>query len=158
MPPGRKGAVAFLSPQRSLNPLNQCHTNQGSLAISFRSDISIRPMHLFGHNRDHDYYFELLFAEEWNAQSIARCSTSHHGDVRAVPRANRISQLARNSIPCASSKTDAPLVSWPWRLWRSCAHAAASSGCTYCATLESYGWQLVPLPLTRSAAENCPGW
>src|SRR5262252_920490 len=27
-------------------------------------------MHLFGHNRDHDYYFELLFAEEWNANQL----------------------------------------------------------------------------------------
>src|ERR1700730_5814763 len=39
---------------------NKCHTNQGSLVINFRSGISIRPMHLFGHNFDHDYYFELL--------------------------------------------------------------------------------------------------
>ncbi len=68
-----------------------CSTNQGSLVISFKSDISIRPMHLFGRMRDHDYYFGLLFAEERNAQSISRCSTAHHGDVRAVPRANRIS-------------------------------------------------------------------
>jgi hypothetical protein len=29
-------------------------------------------MHLFGHNCDHDYYFELLVAEEWDAQSITR--------------------------------------------------------------------------------------
>ena len=35
---------------------------------------------------DHDYYFELLFSEEWNAQLITRCSTTHHRDVRAVPR------------------------------------------------------------------------
>ena len=65
--------------------------NQGSLVISFRSDISIRPMHLFGRKHDHDYYFELLFAEEWVARSIGRCSTAHHCDFRAVPRANRIS-------------------------------------------------------------------
>ena len=75
MPAGRKGAVAFLSPQRSLNSLNQCHTNQGSLVISFKSAISIRPMHLFGHNRDHDYYFRLLREEERDAQSITRCSS-----------------------------------------------------------------------------------
>src|SRR4029077_3100923 len=30
-----------------------CQTNQGSLVIRFRSE-SIRPMHLFGRNRDHD--------------------------------------------------------------------------------------------------------
>ncbi len=28
-------------------------------------------MHLFGHNLDHDYYFELLREEERAAQSIA---------------------------------------------------------------------------------------
>ena len=57
----------------------------------FQVKVSIRPMHLFDHNLDHDYYFELLREEEWNAQSIARCSTAHHGDFRAVPRANQIS-------------------------------------------------------------------
>ena len=61
--------------------------------------------------------------EERNAQSITRCSTAHHGDFRAVPRANRISELARNSVPGASSKTDEPLVSWPQRLWRYFARA-----------------------------------
>jgi hypothetical protein len=30
-------------------------------------------MHLFGHNRDHDYYFRLLREEERDAQSISRC-------------------------------------------------------------------------------------
>jgi len=95
------GCVKYFFPTR-LHPLGEerhfalvdgfalCSTNQGSLVISFKSDISIRPMHLFGRMRDHDYYFELLFAEERNAQSITRCSTAHHGDVRAVPRANRI--------------------------------------------------------------------
>jgi hypothetical protein len=48
-------------------------------------------MHLFGRKHDHDYYFELLFAEEWDAQSKCRCSTAHQGRIRAVPRANRIS-------------------------------------------------------------------
>jgi len=30
-------------------------------------------MHLFGHNRDHDYYSRLLREEERDAQSITRC-------------------------------------------------------------------------------------
>src|SRR5271154_441894 len=30
----------------------------GSL-VSFSGQDSVRPMHLFGRNRDHDYYFEL---------------------------------------------------------------------------------------------------
>ena len=34
---------------------NKCHTNQGSLVIVSGQEFSIRPMHLFGHNLDHDY-------------------------------------------------------------------------------------------------------
>ena len=45
-------------------------------------------MHLFGLNRDHDYYFELLSEQEQDTQSISRCSTAHHRDFRVVPRAN----------------------------------------------------------------------
>ena len=30
----------------------------------FQVRISVRPMYLFGHNFDHDYYFELLVEEE----------------------------------------------------------------------------------------------
>jgi hypothetical protein len=37
---------------------NTCHTNQDSLVISSGQN-SVRPMPLFGHNLDHDYYFEL---------------------------------------------------------------------------------------------------
>src|SRR5580700_12020497 len=51
---------------------------------SFQVRNSARPMHLFGHNVDHDYYFELPFEEERDTHSIARCSTSHHRDVRVV--------------------------------------------------------------------------
>jgi hypothetical protein len=53
-----------------------CQTNQGSLVIRFRSE-SIRPMHLFGHNFDHDYYFELLVYEERDASvnfSVFSCT------------------------------------------------------------------------------------
>ena len=54
---------------------------------------SLDPTHasLRSTTADHDYYFELLREEEWNAQSIARCSIAHHSDFRAVPRANRTS-------------------------------------------------------------------
>jgi hypothetical protein len=62
-------------------------------------------MHLFGHNLDHDYYFELPREGERDTQSISRCSTSHHGDFRAVPCANRIFSTARNPIPGATSST-----------------------------------------------------
>src|SRR5215469_4988273 len=52
---------------------------------------SLDPTHasLRSTTSDHDYYSELLREEEWNAQSICRCSTAHHSDIRAVPRANR---------------------------------------------------------------------
>src|SRR2546425_8249456 len=50
---------------------------KGSLVI-VSGQNSVRPMHLFGHNFDHDYYFELLCEEERAAQSISRCSTAHH--------------------------------------------------------------------------------
>ena len=53
-------------------------------------------MHLFAHNFDHDYYFELLGEEERAAQSITRCSTAHHRLFRAGPRANRTLPLVRN--------------------------------------------------------------
>ena len=40
------------------------------VVIRFRSESSIRPMHLFGRTRDHDYYFELLPREGQNPQSV----------------------------------------------------------------------------------------
>jgi hypothetical protein len=52
-------------------------------------------------------------------QSIARCFTAHHGDVRAVPRADRICLPARSPIPCASSSTAEWLACGPSRPWRS---------------------------------------
>ena len=46
-------------------------------------------MHLFGLTFDHDYYFELPREGERDTQSISRCFTSHHRDVRAFPRVNQ---------------------------------------------------------------------
>jgi len=43
------------------------------VVISFRSESSIRPMHLFGRTCDHDYYFELLPQEVQNAHSVSGC-------------------------------------------------------------------------------------
>jgi hypothetical protein len=56
-------------------------------------------MHFFGRDLDHDCWFELPRQQERDAQSIARCSTAHHGDFRAVPRADRIFSPARGPIP-----------------------------------------------------------
>ncbi len=68
---------------------------------NFRSDPCISSVS----HCDHDYYFELLREEERDAQSISRCSTAHHRDVRAVPRANRTFSAARSPISFASSNT-----------------------------------------------------
>src|SRR5580693_9336555 len=95
-------------------------------------------MHLFGRNGDHDYYFELLVIEEQDAQSITRCSTTHHRDFRVVPRANRTFSSARNPIPCATSNTDEPRASGPWRPWRSSFLAAWPGGNTCCAIPECF--------------------
>jgi len=78
-------------------------SNQGSLVIHSGQDSRSDPCISSVSNCDHDYYFELLGEEERDAQSITRCSTAHHGDFRAVPRANRTFAPARNPIPCASS-------------------------------------------------------
>src|ERR1039457_3900512 len=99
----------------------------------FQVRNSVRPMHLFGHTFDHDYYFELPREGERDTQSITRCSTAHHRLVRVVPRANRTFSPARNSIPCASSSTNELPVSAPWRPWRSSVLASSSGGHTYCA-------------------------
>jgi len=56
--------------------LNGCPTNLRLARNRFRSGISIRPMHLFGHNRDQDYYFRLLWEEERDSQSA--CSYNDH--------------------------------------------------------------------------------
>src|SRR5580700_5206264 len=84
----------------------------------FQVRNSVRPMHLFGHTFDHDYYFELPPEGERDTHSIARCFTSHHRDVRAFPRANRTFSTARNPIPCASSSTSAPPAFAPSPPWR----------------------------------------
>src|SRR5450755_1861341 len=102
----------------------------------FRSGNSVRPIHLFGHTFDHDYYFELLREEERDTQSITRCSTAHHEDFRVVPRANRTFSIARNPIPCATSSTGELPASAPWRPWRSCVRAVALGENTGCAILD----------------------
>ena len=72
----------------------------------FRSGTQSDPCISSVCNCDHDYYFELLGEEERDTQSISRCSTAHHRDVRAVPRANRTCSTADSPIPGASSSTD----------------------------------------------------
>jgi hypothetical protein len=110
-----------------------CHTNQGSLVIvsgqEFRSDPCISSIAtsimITSSNSSVN--------EEQDAQSISRCSTSHHGDVRAVPRANRTFLPARSPIPGATSSTGEWLVFVPSLPWRSSAPSASPGGNTYCA-------------------------
>src|ERR1700730_8934486 len=107
-------------------------------------------MHLFGHTLDHDYYFRLPREGERDTQSIARCSTAHHGDVRVVPRANRTCSTVRNPIPCASSSTSEPRVCVPSRPWRSSVPVAWPGENTYSAIPGHCAPRLGPLPLTRT--------
>src|ERR1035441_5082838 len=59
----------------------------------FQVRNSVRPMHLFGHNLDHDYYFRLPGEGERDTQSITRCSTAHHPDFRVVRSEEHTSEL-----------------------------------------------------------------
>src|ERR1039457_2903076 len=131
-----------------------CPSNQGSLAISIQVRNSVRPMHLFGHNVDHDYYFELPREGERDTQSITRCSTSHHRLFRAFPRANRTLSTAHNPIPCVASSKGEPPVCAPWRPWRFCVLAASSGGHTYSAIPGGSALSLAPLPLTGNATAS----
>src|SRR6202795_391232 len=121
-------------------------TNQGPLVIRFRSETQFDPCISSVCNCDHDYYFELLREEERDAQSITRCSTAHHGDFRAVPRANRTFSPARNPIPFATSNTDEPLVCGPWRPLRFSALFSSSGEDTCCATRARCAPSPAPLP------------
>src|ERR1035441_3227151 len=113
-------------------------------------------MHLFDHTFDHDFYFELPRKGERDTQSIARCFTSHHGDFRALPRANRTCSTARNPILSASSSTNEPRAFAPWRPWRFFALAAAPCDSTYSAIREGFARSLAPLPPTRNVTARCP--
>src|SRR5437870_2229802 len=81
-----------------------CRSNQGSLVIhsgpDTRSDLCISSVC----NCDHDYYFELHSVKRSGTPNqYARCFTAHHGDVRAVPRANRTCSTADSPTLDASS-------------------------------------------------------
>src|SRR5580693_8640758 len=134
--------------------MKQCQSNHGSLAISIQVRNSVRPMHLFGHNFDHDYYFELLREEERDTHSITRCSTSHHRLFRAFPRANRTLLTFQNPIPCASSSTSEPPASSPWPPWRFSVPAASSGGHSGCAIPGGCASSLAPLPPAGSATKS----
>jgi hypothetical protein len=71
--------------------------------------------------------------EERDAQSITRCSTAHHGDFRALPRANRTFSTAGNSIPYASSRTGERRAGGPLQPSQSSVPAAAPGVNIYCA-------------------------
>src|ERR1035437_977914 len=106
-------------------------TKARSQSVSVRN--SVRPIHLFDRNFDHDSYFELPCEGGAGCPIITSVITAHHGDVRALPRANRTSSSARSPIPCATSSTCAPPVSGPSPPWRSSVLAASPGGNTYSA-------------------------
>jgi hypothetical protein len=72
----------------------------------FQVRNSVRPMHLFGHTFDHDYYFELPREGERDTPSMARCFTSHHGDVQ-VATASSCSGDLRSGPPLATGSSSA---------------------------------------------------
>ena len=121
----------------------------------FQVRDSVRPMHLFGHTFDHDYYFELPREGERDTHSITRCFTSHHRDFRACPRTNRTFSTARNPIPSVASSTNEPPACAPWPPWRFSVLAASSDGHTYSAIPGGYARSLALLPLTGSATVSC---
>src|SRR5580692_7457560 len=129
-----------------------------SLVIVFRSGTRSDPCISSVSNCDHDYYFELPVKEERDAQSISRCSTAHHRDIRAVPRANRTWPTARNPIPCASSSTGGPPASGPSQPWRFSVLAASPSEDTCCATPACCAPSPGPLPPAKSASSNSLAW
>src|ERR1700694_65176 len=131
-----------------------CQSNPRLVRNRFQVRNSVRPMHLFGHNLDHDYYFELPREGERDAPSITRCLTAHHRDFRAVPRANRTFSTARNSIPCASSSKGEPPVFAPLPPWRFSVRAASSGGHTYSAIPQCCAPSLAPLPPAENVIES----
>src|ERR1019366_1844436 len=121
----------------------------------FQVRNSVRPMHLFGHTFDHDYYFELPREGERDTHSITRCFTAHHRDFRAFPRTNRTSSTARNPIPSVASSTNQPPAFAPWPPWRFSVLDASSGEHTYPAIPGGSAPSLALLPLTESATVSC---
>src|SRR5438477_6308542 len=68
-------------------------SNPGSLVIS-QVGNSVRPMHLSGRQRPIMITTSNSSVKRSGTPNqYARCSTAHHGDFRAVPRANRMRTL-----------------------------------------------------------------
>jgi hypothetical protein len=120
----------------------------------FQVGNSVRPMHLFGHSVDHDYYFELPREEGAGYPINYSMFDFTHRDIRVVPRANRTFSAARNPIPCASSSKGEPPVFAPWPPWRFSVPAASSGGHTCCAIPGGCAPLLAPLPPTGNAAKR----
>jgi len=98
-----------------------------NLSSGTQSDPTISPINI--DHIDHDYYFELPhLVRERGAQSMRRRFTSHHGRLRAAPRANRTVRIVDRSIPCATSRTDRHRACAPWPLSRCVVPDEALSG------------------------------
>src|SRR6516164_3992894 len=67
---------------------------------------------------------------ERDAQSNRRCSTSHHGAYRAVPRTNRTLMMANSHSHSATSNTNEPPCVFPSPPWQ-CFCADAWARCMY---------------------------
>jgi hypothetical protein len=84
--------------------------SSGKLRRPSRS-ASVRPRHLFDQYFDRDYFFKLPFRER-DAQSSARCSTSHHVRFRTLPRTNRTLPTANTHIHSHSLAISTDILVW----------------------------------------------
>jgi len=76
------GGVKYISSVRSLSTPKSAislslrfapYPTQRLARNRFQVRNSVRPMHLFGHTLDHDYYFRLPLEGERDTQSVTRC-------------------------------------------------------------------------------------
>jgi len=82
-------AVATGQLLRSLPLFSSFSASTTTARAESYSRFSVRPIHLFDQNFDHDYFCELPLARERDAQPSARRFSSRHVRIRAVRRANR---------------------------------------------------------------------
>src|SRR6516164_6538530 len=92
---------------------------------------------------------------ERDAQSNRRCSTSHHGAYRAVPRTNRTLMMANSHSHSATSNTNEPPCVFPSPPWQCFCADAWPGACTDVASRDGCALLLGPPPPTRSATRNC---
>ena len=146
LPPSLRRVVLFV-------PLKLCFDDHGSFVI-FRS-VSVRPRHLIDQTSTMITSSNSLCRER-DAQSPARCATSHHVASRAVPRTNRTQTMANSHSRSATSSTNESPSCDPSQLWL-CSCAGELPG--VCTDAASAGCSVRPPaqpPPVSSAIKSCP--